>query len=110
MGMHLGFNAPSAAVVCLALRHAIFPKRYSAAYQLQHAWDTYGLLQYLYTDGGKDFRSTRLAQVTSALGIGLELCRRPSGGGIVERLFGTFNSEVRQCGVICLAQNANEIE
>ncbi|NJL20061.1 MAG: transposase [Leptolyngbyaceae cyanobacterium SM1_3_5] len=93
MGMHLGFDAPSAAVVCLALRHAILPKSYSAAYQLQQAWDTYGIPQYLYTDGGKDFRSTRLAQVTSALGIGLELRRRPSDGGIVERPFGTFNTE-----------------
>lgn len=28
MGIHLGFDAPSAAVVCLALRHAILPKQY----------------------------------------------------------------------------------
>lgn len=56
MGIHLGFDAPSATVVCLALRHAILPKQYSSAYQLQQIWDTYGLPQYLYTDGGKDFR------------------------------------------------------
>ncbi|PIG91662.1 helix-turn-helix domain-containing protein [Gloeocapsopsis sp. IPPAS B-1203] len=30
MGIHLGFDAPSAAVVCLALRHAILPKHYES--------------------------------------------------------------------------------
>lgn len=29
MGIHLGFDAPSSAVVCLALRHAILPKQLS---------------------------------------------------------------------------------
>lgn len=93
MGMHLGFDAPSAAVVCLALRHAILPKQYSSAYELRHTWDTYGLAQYLYTDGGKDFRSEHIEQVATELGIALCLRRQPSDGGIVERPFGTFNSE-----------------
>jgi putative transposase len=35
MGIHLGFDAPSADVVCLALRHAILPKQYPTAYGLQ---------------------------------------------------------------------------
>lgn len=34
MGIHIDFKAPSAAVVCLVLRHAILPKQYSAAYEL----------------------------------------------------------------------------
>ncbi|MBW4430939.1 MAG: DDE-type integrase/transposase/recombinase [Pelatocladus maniniholoensis HA4357-MV3] len=93
MGFHLGFDAPSAAVVCLALRHAILPKQYSSAYELHACWGTYGLPQYLYTDGGKDFRSRHLEQVATELGIVLCLRRKPSDGGIVERPFGTFNSQ-----------------
>jgi putative transposase len=93
MGLHLGFDAPSAQVVGLALRHAILPKQYAAAYELQQVWDTYGLAQYLYTDGGKDFRSQHLEQVATELGIVLCLRRKPSDGGIVERPFGTFNRE-----------------
>ncbi|MES1025149.1 MULTISPECIES: Mu transposase C-terminal domain-containing protein [Cyanophyceae] len=93
MGMHLGFDAPSAAVVCLALRHAILPKQYSSAYELQGNWGTYGLPQYLYTDGGKDFRAQHLEQVATELGIVLCLRRKPSDGGIVERPFGTFNTQ-----------------
>ena len=93
IGIHLGFDAPSASVVCLALRHGILPKQYSAAYGLKQSWDTYGLPQYLYTDGGKDFRSQHLEQVATELGIVLCLRRKPCDGGIVERPFGTFNRE-----------------
>ncbi|MBD2020634.1 transposase family protein [Leptolyngbya sp. FACHB-36] len=93
MGMHLGFDAPSASVVCLALRHAILPKQYSSAYELQGSWGTYGLPQYLYTDRGKDFRSQHLQQVATELGIVPCLRPKPSDGGIVERPFGTFNTQ-----------------
>jgi len=93
MGMHLGFDAPSSAVVCLALRHGILPKQYSSGYELRGIWGTYGLPQYLYTDGGKDFRSQHLEQVVTELGIVLCLRRKPSDGGIVERPFGTFNTQ-----------------
>jgi putative transposase len=94
MGIHLGFDAPSASVVCLALRHAILPKQYSGAYELKQSWGTYGLPQYLYTDGGKDFRSQHIEQVATELGIVVCLRRKPSDGGIVERPFGTFNSQL----------------
>ena len=93
MGMHLGFDPPSAAVVCLALRHAILPKQYSSAYELRQTWETYGIPQYLYTDSGKDFRSRHLEQVTLELGIVPCLRQKPSEVGIVERPFGTINSE-----------------
>lgn len=93
MGFHLGFDAPSSWVVCLALRHAILPKQYSSAYELKESWGTYGLPQYLYTDKGKDFRSQHLQQVASELKIVPCLRRRTSDGGIVERPFGTFNTQ-----------------
>jgi putative transposase len=93
MGIHLGFDAPSAWVVCLALRHAILPKQYSSAYELRGDWGTYGVPQYLYTDRGKDFRSQHLQQVASELKIVPCLRRKPSDGGIVERPFGTFNTQ-----------------
>ncbi len=94
IGMHLGFDPPSAEVVCLALRHAILPKEYSGAYELQQSWGTYGIPQYLYTDSGKDFKSQHIEQVATELGIVCCLRRKPSDGGIVERPFGTFNSEL----------------
>jgi putative transposase len=93
VGIHLGMEAPSAAVTCLALRHAIAPKQYGSAYELSNLWGTYGIPQYLYTDAGPDFTSHHIDQIAASLGITLCLRRRPSDGGIVERPFGTLNSE-----------------
>jgi putative transposase len=94
MGMHLGMEAPSAALVCLALRHAILPKQYSSSYGLSQNWSSYGIPQCLYSDNGKDFKSQHIEQVALELGINCEQRRYPSEGGIVERPFGTLNSEV----------------
>lgn len=94
MGFHLGMEVPSASVVCLGLRHGILPKRYSGWYGLVHRWGTYGVPSYLYTDNGKDFRSSHVEQVANELGIVLCHRRYPSEGGIVERPFGSLNSEL----------------
>lgn len=94
IGINLGFDAPSSQVVALALRHAILPKHYSAEYELHEEWGTYGLPQHFYTDGGKDFRSNHLNQISVQLGFICHLRDRPSEGGIVERPFKTFNTEL----------------
>ncbi len=67
MGINLGFDAPSSQVVALALRHAILPKQYGAEYKLHCDWGTYGKPEYLYTDGGKDFRSNHLTEIGAQL-------------------------------------------
>jgi len=94
IGINLGFDAPSSQVVALALRHAILPKQYSAEYGLHCDWGTYGKPEHFYTDGGKDFRSEHLSQISVQLGFVCHLRDRPSEGGIVERPFGTLNTEV----------------
>ena len=94
VGINLGFDAPSSQVVALALRHATLPKNYSQEYELHEEWGTYGLPQHFYTDGGKDFRSNHLNQIGVQLGFVCHLRDRPSEGGIVERPFKTFNTEV----------------
>ncbi|PZO57438.1 MAG: transposase [Phormidesmis priestleyi] len=93
VGIHLGMSYPSAAVTCLALRHAILPKQYSHEYEPNNLWESYGVPQYLYTDAGSDFTSSHIDQVANSIGIVLCLRRRPSDGGIVERPFGTLNTE-----------------
>jgi putative transposase len=93
MGFRLGYDATGSHVVALALRHAILPKNYSAEYELHNEWGTYGIPTYLYTDGGKDFRSNHLQQIASQLGFTCHLRRRPPNGGIVERTFGTLNTQ-----------------
>jgi putative transposase len=94
MGIYLGLESRSCEIVCLALRHAILPKQYPHVYELSQSWDSYGIPQYLYTDGGKEVNSQHLEQVASELNIVLCQRRYPSEGGIVERPFGTLNSEL----------------
>lgn len=94
MGFYLGLEKPSSETVCLALRQAILPKRYPSTYNLSQEWGTYGLPRYLYTDGGAEFRSKHIEAVAAALKIDAYLRRHPSDGGIVERPFGTFNTEL----------------
>ncbi|HEY9691563.1 MAG TPA: Mu transposase C-terminal domain-containing protein [Oculatellaceae cyanobacterium] len=94
IGINLGYDAPSAYVVALALRHAILPKQYSSEYKLHCQWGTYGKPEHFYTDGGKDFRSNHLQQIGVQLGFVCHLRDRPSEGGIVERPFGTFNTDL----------------
>ena len=94
VGINLGFDAPSSHVVALALRHAILPKTYDREYNLHCDWGTYGVPTYFYTDGGKDFRSNHLQQIGAQLGFTCYLRRKPSDGGIVERAFGTLNTQL----------------
>ncbi|HEY9803841.1 MAG TPA: Mu transposase C-terminal domain-containing protein [Leptolyngbyaceae cyanobacterium] len=94
MGINLGFDAPSSQVVALTLRHAILPKQYGSEYGLHEEWGTYGKPEHFYTDGGKDFRSNHLQQIGVQLGFVCHLRDRPSEGGIVERPFGTFNTDL----------------
>lgn len=93
VGINLGFDAPSSQVVALALRNAILPKRYGAEYGLNCEWGTYGKPEHFFTDGGKDFRSNHLQQISIELGFVCHLRDRPSEGGVVERPFGTLNTE-----------------
>ncbi|MBD2128245.1 Mu transposase C-terminal domain-containing protein [Microcoleus sp. ZQ-A2] len=96
IGFFLGFFAPSSQIDTLALHHAILPKFYGSEYGLgDKEWGTYGIPNYFYTDGGKDFQSIHITeQVAVQLSFSCALRRRPSDGGIVERFFRTLNDQV----------------
>ncbi|MEH1913173.1 Mu transposase C-terminal domain-containing protein [Nostoc sp.] len=95
VGFHLWIKQPGSTEVALALRHAILPKNYPEDYQLNKVWEICGPpLQYFFTDGGKDLGSKHLKAIGKKLGFKCELRDRPPEGGIVERLFGTINTQV----------------
>lgn len=92
VGFRLGFAAPSSQVTALALRNAILPKRYGSEYELRCRWSVYGTPKYVFTDGGKDFRSKHLVEwISDQLGFEPILRSHPSEGGIVERPFRTMS-------------------
>ncbi|MDZ7952447.1 transposase [Nostoc sp. DedQUE09] len=95
VGFHLWIKQPGSTEVALALRHAILPKNYPEDYQLNKVWEICGPpFQYFFTDGGKDLGSKHLKAIGKKLGFKCELRDRPPEGGIVERLFGTINTQV----------------
>ncbi len=96
IGYHLWHKQPGSHEVALTLRHAALPKQYLSEYGLQKAWDICGLpLQYFFTDGGKDLSRSKLIKgFGRKFDFQCELRDRPIQGGIVERLFGTINTEV----------------
>jgi putative transposase len=83
-GYFLTFDAPSALNTSLALRQAIWRKD-------DPHWHVCGIPQTLYTDGGSDFTSQHLEQVSADLKICLinSTPGQPRGRGRIERFFQT---------------------
>ena len=88
-GYSLFLGAPCVLNTCLALRHAIWRKA-------DPAWPVCGIPDVLYVDHGSDFTSQHLDQVAASLRFRLvySAVGRPQGRGKIERLFGTFNTEL----------------
>ncbi|MDJ0596659.1 MAG: DDE-type integrase/transposase/recombinase [Pleurocapsa sp. MO_226.B13] len=93
VGFHISFKKPGSHEVALALRHAFLPKEYDEEYKLQKEWNVSGVPQYFITDRAKEFKSNHLKQIAAQLGIELRLRAYPQQGGLVERPFGTINTE-----------------
>ena len=93
VGFHISFKKPGSHEVALALRHAFLPKEYGEEYKLQQEWKVSGIPQYFITDRAQEFKSNHLKQIAAQLGIELRLRAYPQQGGLVERPFGTINTE-----------------
>lgn len=88
-GYTVFLGAPCVLNTCLALRHAIWRKA-------DPAWPVCGIPDVLYVDHGSDFTSQHLDQVAASLRFRIvySAIGRPQGRGKIERLFGTFNTEL----------------
>ncbi len=88
-GYMVFLGAPSALNTCLALRQAIWRKPHIG-------WPVCGIPDMLYVDHGSDFTSRHLDQVAASLHFQIvySAVARPQGRGKIERLFGTFNTEL----------------
>ena len=93
VGCYIGFDKPGSFEVTLALRHAFLPKAYGEEYELKEAWNVFGIPQYIVTDRANEFKSNHLKQIAAHLGIELRFRATPQQGGLVERPFGTINTE-----------------
>lgn len=86
MGYFLGIGAANSMRIALAMRQAIWRKE-------DERWPVCGIPEILYTDRGRDFKSTHIEQVCVDLKIKVVRTRRrkPRGRGKIERFFKTVD-------------------
>lgn len=99
LGIHIGFEPPSALSVALCLTHAVLPKSPAEEVGVPLDWIMHGLPREIVVDNGKDFQSEAFRRGCDEYGI--QLSYRPVGsphyGGTIERLIGTM---VGQCHLL----------
>ena len=99
LGIHIGFEPPSALSVALCLTHAMLPKLPAEEVGVPLDWPMYGVPKEIVVDNGKDFQSEAFRRGCAEHGI--QLSYRPVGsphyGGAIERLIGTM---VGQCHLL----------
>lgn len=86
MGYFLGVGAANSMRIALAMRQAIWRKD-------DERWAVCGIPDVIYTDRGRDFKSTHIEQVCADLKIKVVRTRRkkPRGRGKIERFFRTVD-------------------
>lgn len=99
LGIHIGFEPPSALSVALCLTHAVLPKSPAEEVGVPLDWSMHGLPKEIVVDNGKDFQSEAFRRGCAEYNI--QLSYRPVGaphyGGTIERLIGTM---VGQCHLL----------
>lgn len=96
-GYYLSFDPPSETSVAMCVAHSILPKEeWLAAHDVEARWDVWGVMTKVHTDNGSDFRSDNFQKACLAHDIVHEFrpVKRPRYGGHIERLLGTFMSEL----------------
>jgi putative transposase len=89
IGFHIGFDHPSHATVQRALVHAISVKDLSSIEGIKNIWPCHGVMDFIITDRGLEFRGESLAQYCRDLGISIVNLRDrcPELKGSVEQFF-----------------------
>jgi putative transposase len=99
VGIHLGFDEPSAVTAGMCLANAICPKReYLAHLGVKGNWPTYGIMSAIHSDNGSEFHSQLLQRACEnfAIDIHWRAIPKPNWGGHIERLMGTVANELRK--------------
>ncbi len=97
VGFYLSLDKPNATSVGMCLVHAILPKQgWLAAHGIELSWPNWGKPVTVHADNDKTFRCDMVTRAAKSHGINLEWrpVRKPRWGGHIERLLGTFNTEI----------------
>jgi transposase len=104
-GLFLSYEAPNIESIQGGLRNAIWPKTDLDRFDIDLAWNCYGIPHRLFLDNAWAHHSLSLEDLVRALACGgpytqMELVFRPPYqaryGGLVERLFGNLSGRLRE--------------
>lgn len=96
-GFLLSLDPPSETSVALCVSQALLPKEELLLQRkLDAQWPVWGFPDVIHVDNAGEFRSKNFKQSCEAHGIDVEFrpVKRPNYGGHIERLIGTFMTEV----------------
>ncbi|WP_341911000.1 Mu transposase C-terminal domain-containing protein [Ferrovibrio terrae] len=99
VGFHIGYAPPSAHTVLLALRHAVFSKKYikTKFKEINQDWPCGGRPQYIVCDNGKDLHSDSVSEALRFLHTTMIFCPKlkPWFKGSIESWFRTFQGQMK---------------
>jgi putative transposase len=98
-GFYISFDPPSALSVGLCLSQAILPKdKWLAKFDIQTPWYCWGMPKTIHADNAKEFRGNMLKRACQEHSIDLQWrpVATPHWGGHIERLLGTFLTEIHR--------------
>ena len=96
-GYYLSFDPPSGASVAMCMAHSILPKEtWLSMLGVDAEWNVWGVMDKVHVDNGADFRAKNFLRSCEMYDINLEFrpIKQPQYGGHIERLLGTFLTEV----------------
>lgn len=96
-GFSISLDAPSNLSVGLCLTHGILPKEtWLEKIGVEGTWSGWGLPKAIHADNASEFRGNMLRRACEEYGMNLEWrpIGKPHYGGHIERLMGTFGSEI----------------
>ncbi|WP_025693122.1 Mu transposase C-terminal domain-containing protein [Paenibacillus zanthoxyli] len=95
--LYLSHESPSINVVRKATQQGVFAKNTKKEYGTELEWEIFGIPNIIYVDNGMDFKSNEFKRMVNET-LQSEIMHRPVKiphyGAVIERLFGTINSEL----------------
>src|SRR5579859_1811726 len=108
LGFYLSFDPPGAYGTGRAIVHAIMPKeKYLASLGVSVEWPCWGKMRKIKCDNAREFKGNMLKQSCLDYGVDIDFrpVKKPHYGGHIERMLGTFLTEIHD---LPGATNANK--
>lgn len=96
-GFYISFDPPSAMSAGLCITNSILPKEtWLIQKGITNSWPCWGVMKTLHMDNAPEFRGSMLKRACEEYAINIEWrpVKKPSYGGHIERLLGTFAKEI----------------